>query len=700
MNTRPLPDNRRSPGSLWDWIATRFFIRIPIRIKWRDVLLFALYEATFYIAYGYGMSFSQTTASPFWFPDSVLLCALLLCPPRRWWILLLGPLPIRLFADVAVDTPMWFLLTTTAIDAAKGLMAATLLRRLVKHPAKLETIYDFGVFSAVAVLLVPSLSAFVGAAARSALGHDYWLAWGQWFFGDATTQMIITPALLFMIAGARWNFGTVSKLRWLEAGVLTIGLIISAYFATTANSSSAAFMESRFYMPIPFLFWAAVRFGMAGASGAIAVFAAFAIETAIQGRGPFSGLSPTDVALVLQNFLLLRTVPVYFVAVSIEQRRRIERSLTESEQRFRSVANTAPVLIWQSDPDKLCEFVNHSWLKFTGRTLNQELGKGWAQGIHPDDLAHCFDVFNKSFEAQKPFETEYRLRRHDGDYRWVLDTGAPRYSSSGDFIGYIGSAIDITDRKQSEASNRRLEHAQRLAIMGELTAIIAHEVRQPISAILSNADAAAMLLRSENPPLHKLRDIIADIRNCDLRAEETITRIRGFMRNRETAMQPLDLNAAVTEAVQLIRTDARRRRTDIRCELTPHLPLVTGDQTHLQHVLLNLLVNALDAMESTASAREIVVTTVLAQDAVRVTVKDRGCGIPTDRLPKLFDSFYTTRKEGMGLGLSIARSIVIAHNGRIWAENNSTGGASFYFTIPCVKQTLGPEQQIEPIADP
>lgn len=650
----------------------------------RDILFFFLYSTAFYVAYRYGMSFSQATASPFWFPDSVLLCALLLSRPQRWWIYLLAPLPIRLLAEVSDGIPDWFLLVTFAIDSAKGLVAAIVLRLLVKHPAKLETVTEFLFFCIVAVVLVPVLSAFGGATALNALGSEYWSAWENWFFGDATAQLVITPALLYWITNAWRTPKIVDFHRWIETGILTVGLILSSYTSATTEGGTSAFAEARFYAPIPFLLWAAVRFGMLGASGAVTVLTFFLVEAAIVGRGPFVGQSPSDVAQALQNFLLLRVAPIYLVAISIDQRRRVERSLQESEQRFSNVANTAPVLIWQSNTDKLCEFVNQSWLAYTGRSLGQEMGNGWTESVHSDDLARCFDIYVKSFDARQRFVIEYRLRRHDGEYRWVLATGVPRYDSNGEFLGYIGSAIDITEHRQVVENSRRLAHAQRLALMGELTAIIAHEVRQPLSAILSNVDAVDMLLRSADPPLDDIRQIMADIRKCDLRADETIDRIRGFLRNREADMQPIDLNLMVADTVRLIDNDAHRRRIAIRCELTPGLPLVVGDQTHLQHVLLNLLVNSLEAMAQNAnSLREIVVTTTAhSGGGVRVAVKDHGCGIPVDRLPRLFESFFTTRQDGMGLGLSIARSIVVAHQGHIGAENNADDGATFYFTIP------------------
>ena len=652
----------------------------------RNVLELCLFETAFYFAYRYGMSsFRGASASPFWYPDSVLLSALLMSPPRRWWIFVLAPLPIRLFTQ---DLPLEFLVATFAIDSAKGLLAATALRRFVKNPLRLETVREFGAFCLFAVLLIPGASALAGAAAiHFYLGYGYWAACEQWFLGDALAQLVVTPAILYLILGAAFSIRALSAKRCMEGGLLAVGLMLTCYMAFNTSADSIGVTDARFYAPVPFLFWAAVRFGMFGASGAVAVIAFFSVHAALDGRGPFSGLSPDGTALALQNLLLLRAAPLYLVAVLVEQRRSVELSLRESEERFRSMANTAPVMIWTSGPDKRYEFFNQGWLDFTGCALQQALEIGFEQSMHREDVQQCAEVYHSAFDARRQFEMECRLRRHDGEYRWILNQGVPRYAPNGAFVGYIGSAIDITDRKRAEEVNRNLAHTQRLAIMGELTAMIAHEINQPLTAMLSNAEAAEILLERADPPLNEIRAIISDIRKNDLRADEAIRRIRALLRKRETQMQPLDINGAVSDALELVAGDALRRRVRIVAELAWGLSPVLGDRVQLEQVLLNLIINAMDAMADTpVSARHLTVQTRSGRDdSVEVAVTDSGSGIAPDRLASVFESFYTTKKEGMGLGLSIARSIITAHQGRIWAENNSSGGATFYFSVPAAR---------------
>ena len=228
---------------------------------------------------------------------------------------------------------------------------------------------------------------------------------------------------------------------------------------------------------------------------------------------------------------------------------------------------------------------------------------------------------------------------------------------------------DITDRKRAEDVQRRLAHSSRLAAVGELTAMVAHEVNQPLCAILSNAEAAEMLLARENPPLDQILEIIKDIRDDDLRADEVIRGIRSLVGRREIHIQAVDLNRMVTHVLRLVSGDALFRRVRIQRTLAESLPLVAADQPQIEQVLLNLIVNGMDAMQGTPeAARELSVQTRLVDpDCVEIAVVDRGCGIPPDRLPELFDSFFTTKPDGMGVGLSIARWIVLAHGGRIWA---------------------------------
>jgi len=286
---------------------------------------------------------------------------------------------------------------------------------------------------------------------------------------------------------------------------------------------------------------------------------------------------------------------------------------------------------------------------------------------------------------------EFRVKRFDGVYRWVLDVGRPLFSLSGKFIGYAGSVLDITDRKEVEEKNRTLAHIQRLALMGELTGAIAHELRQPLAAIMSNAEAARELLKRGEPPLDEIDEIVTDIRSANMRANAVLGHLHDFLRNRETGKQPVDLNAIVPDVLLLVRSDAQRRRVHIHTDLADGLPLAVANRTQIEQVVLNLVVNAMDAMLGTSLEKRIITIRTSPSNAearVELAVVDSGSGIPPTDLPRVFESFFTTKADGMGLGLSLARSIIEAHGGRIWAHNNPGGGATFRFTLDTAKEDL------------
>jgi len=365
----------------------------------------------------------------------------------------------------------------------------------------------------------------------------------------------------------------------------------------------------------------------------------------------------------------------------------------ESDARFRIVADSAPVMIWMSGSDKLCTFFNTAWLEYTGRTLEQELGNGWTQRVHPDDYARCLKTYTEAFDARKPFRMEYRLLRHDGEYRWLSDHGVPRYDYERNFTGFIGSCVDLTERRKAEtdAQQQRAElaHISRLTTMGELTASLAHELNHPQSAILSNAQAGELFLAADPPAIDEVRKILADIVRDNRRAVEIIQRLRAFLRKRDLEFERVDINGIVGEIIPLVESDAGARGVALKLDLQPALPGARADRIHLQQVLLNLVLNGMDAMDGTLDGRRELrlQTRVVAAangngKAIEVIVRDSGCGIPEEKLPNLFQPFFTTKPHGMGMGLSISRSIVEAHGGRIIAENNPDAGATIRFTLP------------------
>ncbi len=376
------------------------------------------------------------------------------------------------------------------------------------------------------------------------------------------------------------------------------------------------------------------------------------------------------------------------VSRDVTERKIAEEELRESEARFRTVANAAPVMIWMSGPDKLCTFFNKGWLDFTGRSPEQELGNGWAEGVHREDIDRCLDVYQNSFNARESFTMEYRLRRSDGEYRWLLDSGTPRFASDGAFLGYIGSCIDITERKAAEVEARQrreqVELLGRVSLLGEMAASLAHELDQPLAAILSNATAAMQYLEQGKLDPEQLQEILTDVVGDGRRAHDIMHNVRSAIKKGSAIRGRINLNDVVKAVTHMVHLDAAAHFCKVEMSLARNLPAIDGDPSQIQQVLINLVRNAFDAMRDTPpSGRKVeIATTYNGDGTICVAVRDYGSGIPEPTLERLFEQFFTTKEEGLGMGLAIVRSIVEAHGGSIAAENADGGGARFRFRLP------------------
>ena len=375
------------------------------------------------------------------------------------------------------------------------------------------------------------------------------------------------------------------------------------------------------------------------------------------------------------------------------QLKRSEVSLRESEERLKLATDSAGAGLWGMDIQTERVWASpRMYDLFQFPPLAELTYKSFFKVIHTDDREAVQQAVQHASQTDVPLLVDYRIVLPDGSLRWISARGHRHCNPSGKPDRLMGAAIDITERKSAEADARRhieeLAHLGRVTTMGELTTSLAHELNQPLGAILRNAEVAELLLQADVPDLDELRAIVADIRKDDERAGNVIDRLRTLLKRQKLELQPVDLARLVDEVVSLVRSDAMGRGVQLQTNIPGNLPPVRGDRVHLQQVLLNLITNGMDSMNHAQNGdhRVLIRARHNGHSMIEVAVIDSGPGIPPESINRVFDPFFTTKASGMGMGLAISRTIIEAHAGSIRAENNATHtnatrGATFVFTL-------------------
>jgi C4-dicarboxylate-specific signal transduction histidine kinase len=312
------------------------------------------------------------------------------------------------------------------------------------------------------------------------------------------------------------------------------------------------------------------------------------------------------------------------------------------------------------------------------------------QHIHPDDQARTTEKLQRATHEKAEFELDYRIVHPGGETRNVHVVGHPVLSPSGDLVEFVGTVIDVTERKRAEEERERLRqtfsdlaHVNRVTTMGELTASLAHEVNQPIAAAVTNANTCLRWLTRDQPDLQEARAAAMRIVKDGTRAAEIIKRTRLLFKKGTPQLELVDVNEVIREMIVLLRSEAARYNISVQKDLAADLPWITGDRVQLQQVMMNLIVNSIAAMKDITGTRELFINSHRAENGqLLVSVCDTGPGLPQKHADKVFDAFFTTKPYGTGMGLRISRSIVESHGGRLWATGNTPRGASFHFTLP------------------
>jgi two-component system, LuxR family, sensor kinase FixL len=645
---------------------------------------------------GFALTFQPHPISVLWPPNSILLAALLLTPARIWWLVLLAAFPAHLAAQLQSNVPPAMILSWFISNSCEALIGAGCVRYFIGRPVRLDRLRNVGIFCFFAAVVAPFVSSFLDAAfvVLNRFGQDgYWQIWRIRFSSNFLATLTLVPFIVtWGTDGMAW-LARARRMRLVEAGLLLLGLLsvnVVVFYKLGPTTDSALL-----YLPLPFLIWAAVRFGSRGASGAICVLTFLAIWGAGHGYGPFSSRSPEENALAIQMFLIVTSVPLLLLAGVIEERSSGAMALREREERITLAAESANLAFWTINFERDESWMNDQGCAMFGFGVGEPLTRErFLSRVHPEDRKRVAEAIEIARATSPTFEFEYRLLRPDGETRWLISRGRYIRNDRGAIRELTGVAIDLTAQVTANLELRlqreEMARMSRVSSMGELTASLAHELNQPLTAIASNAAAGRRLLDQGLPDPEIFKELLVDVSADARRAGDIIHGIHHFVRKSGGTRRPVNLNDIVREVLRLLHSDLLGRMTKVETELLPDLPTVEADSVHLQQVLLNLLMNSLEAMQHTpVEQRRVFICTARENSFVVVSVRDYGSGLPKDNLDKVFAHFYSTKPNGMGMGLTIVRSIVEAHGGKLRAENTEDG-ARFRFCLPVAPE---PERQ-------
>jgi PAS domain S-box-containing protein len=355
--------------------------------------------------------------------------------------------------------------------------------------------------------------------------------------------------------------------------------------------------------------------------------------------------------------------------------------LQQREKTLREVVSTIPTFAWTALPNGSVDFVNRHWQEYTGLSGPETAGSGWQAAVHPEDLQGQMEKWRRSLATGEFFQNELRYRQAGGQYRWFLARAVPLWDRRGKIVKWYGTASDIEDRKRAEQLQAELAHINRVNIMSELTASLAHEINQPIGAAVTNAEVCLRLLNRKQPDLPEAREAATGMVKDARRASDIIARLRSLYQKGSSQLEMVDVNEVIADMVTILRHEATRQSLVIRTELAENLPEVMADRVQLQQVLMNLMLNGIEAGED-ANSELIVKSQWGGGSDLLISVTDNGVGLPAERVDEIFNAFFTTKAQGTGMGLAITRSILDSHGGRVWATANAERGTTFHFTLP------------------
>ena len=640
------------------------------------------------------LTFPDSKVSLFFPPHALLVSILLLVPTRHWWAYTLAAAASHYFATQQADWPPLYALHAEAFDAVKNVLAAAGIRMFIKSRFHLISLREAVIFVLIAVIVVPVGTSLWGAALTvfHGFGTQYWVEWRNLSVSNAVTAIVLVPLILVGVHHIRTKGFNAEPRRNLEAGFLAVGILAIGWVAFNWSPAGPDTSPALLYAPVPLLIWAALRFGLGGITASMLIITMQAIWGTMQGRGPFLLQTPADNALDLQLFLLMVATPLMLLAVAIADERRSKEAWRVSEERMSMAVDGAQLALWDWELATDSVWMTDEGRRRFGFEPDEPVRfSNLAGRVHPDDRAARAQAIQHALQTSGSYEAEYRIILPDGSARWIAGRG--RVSIAKDAPPrMLGVSMDITRQKQASAEaqlqREELAHLSRVATLSAFSGSLAHELSQPLSSILANAHAGRLTLLKDPPDIGELRAIFKDIVSADLHAGDVIERLRTMLRRGQVALQPVRVNECLEELLSLTRSDLIARGVSVLNLTTADLPAAMTDRVQLQQVLLNLIVNACDAMErNPPEYRTLTLRTFVVQNEMRIGVLDCGVGLPDD-VETLFQPFHTSKDDGLGMGLSICRTLVTSLGGRLWAERRERG-AAFYVALPLVVEDAG-----------
>ena len=634
---------------------------------------------------GLALTFAPVPVSILWPANALLLGALIATPRRRWWAALAGALPAHLFAELQQGVPLAMVLSWFISNTSEAVIGAAVFRHLADS-RELRTLRSVIAFccAAVAAALV---SSFLDAGFVRMIGWgnaDFETLLRVRVFSNLLATLTLAPVIMTWSGPEPGVRRPASRAQLVEIVSLLTGLFATSIFVFDSIADGPA-PAALLYLPVPFLLWAALRFGPALTSVAYALVVFLAVWGAAHGRGPFPPRLVQDDPMAIQLFLSSFAVLLLLVAAAIEERREAERRLRTSEELFSTAFREGPdaIAIARTQDGSIVES-NQRWLELLGYPPDATGVAALSEHLSGPSRERARALLAGSGAGR---EVEVVLNDRQGGTHAAVLVGAP-VQLAGEAC-HILILRDITRQRLAEKDaydqRRQLTHLTRVASLSDFSSTIAHELNQPLTAILANAQAALRLFAHEPLNVAEIRAILVEIADADKRAGLLIHHLRLLMKKGDEEFVQVDLNQLVRDVLDFVRGEFLVRMVELKTSYAPDLPQVRGDRVQLQQMLLNLVCNACEAMDAQSGVKLLEVSTSHgADDTVQVTVGDTGPGIPPDRLERVFEPFFTTKQSGIGMGLAICRRIATAHGGTLTVQSRPGEGASFRLALPQV----------------